>query len=174
MNCAPFALTSVTSSWKPFCLRSIGRTSFSKRLLSSVSLPLLIWKWTLRANCMMLLPEPLSRWSESPKRRAGVDKVPKPAWTFEGVRNYSMTPITPPHFPHWAKSRLKRKPEIADSAISKDVCPHLTHVDAAILLSSDSQTRDAFRRKPAARFGDSLELGPPEGTERPRLSPGPD
>src|SRR5712692_11105909 len=90
MNCAPFALTSVTSSWKPFCLRSIGRTSFSKRLLSSVSLPLLIWKWTLRANCMMLLPEPLSRWSssESPKRRAGVDKVPKPAWTFEGIQNY--------------------------------------------------------------------------------------
>src|SRR5450759_3929012 len=60
MKFAPFGLTSVNSSWKPFCLRSIGRTSFSKRLLSSVSLPLLIWKWTLRANLMVLLPEPLN------------------------------------------------------------------------------------------------------------------
>src|SRR5260370_29762869 len=90
MKCAPFGLTSVTSSWKPFCLRSSGRTYFSKRLLSSVSLPLLTWNWTCRANCMMLLTEPVSWWSssESPKRRAGLDKVPKPAWTFEGVRNY--------------------------------------------------------------------------------------
>src|SRR5712692_3083899 len=90
MKCAPFGLTSVTSSWKPFCLRRIGRTSFSKRLLSSVSLPLLIWNWTLRANCMTFLPEPLSGWSSSdnPKRRAGVDKVPKTAWTFEGIPRY--------------------------------------------------------------------------------------
>src|ERR1017187_1577316 len=58
MKCAPFTLTSVTSSWRPFCLRRIGRISFSKRLFNSVSLPPLIWKWTLRANFMRFLLVP--------------------------------------------------------------------------------------------------------------------
>src|SRR6266571_9383665 len=90
MNCAPLGLTSVTSSWKPSCFRNNGRTSLSKTLFNSVSLPLLTWNWTLRAYLMILLLEPLNRWSssESPKRRAGLDKVPKPAWTFEGVLGY--------------------------------------------------------------------------------------
>src|SRR5512132_3037191 len=58
MKCAPFGLTSVTSSWNPSCLRSIGTTSFSKRLFNSVSLPLMTWNWTLRANLMT--PTPLA------------------------------------------------------------------------------------------------------------------
>src|SRR5512141_2385390 len=73
MNCAPFGLTSVTSSWKPSCLRRTGRTSFSKRLLNSFSLPFLMWNWTLRAYLMTLLPVTLEQvdFIGEPERKEG-------------------------------------------------------------------------------------------------------